>query len=691
MAAGLDGDVHRRGDRSEGTSAEESEASNSRRTYGRSSSVHDDIEAELAGRFVLEKNIALCDEKNATTVSSSASARRSPSATTDALFAARSSSPTMTSFIEPVAPILALELAKLGIVVPRVSEAARAPAKARSKTKPSTSTSRGTRPRTATPGFAARSSAKSGARKESSPTSTSGRGTQTKPTSPVWRGPGPSSGVLDRNTFSSRPSSAPASGRAKARGAGQEDGSGASAAPRRFDRATAAEQTGVRQMKKAAATTKKKARVAGVKTSSPKLVAMLAATAAGTPAKPPTRVEIDHQEVVSLGRLHEKVHYSCWAHMWWSESADPLVPYPVGYSVRTKLRVTRRAEDVGDRERLGDNAVRRAGVAFARGRNEWGERDQLGNVQWDHPEHGSFASPGRKGSSARAMSRKSLGRLGWEDVKDRDWDGVVECTIEMPRSGVAGLCPWDGPLFRARWIGLPGANLPRKDWGGDGYSPPEGVGSSQAEALTQMIAARGVGLVTLPKAEAIFGFERGRVADRLNELGTISGAPVRLHSPEGLGLAFVRITEAKAREIRHGRGGDVGNPAPNSWAAKHMNVAVLPGYQVSFELVRGVHICCAYVESANAGMFKITRIEGNAATHTVKDSDPNRAWMKLPMEGNHLRVVKIRERVTQNRTGIGAHLFGLESPRVLEMLQYHRDALALGDEFLTFTAPTYFR
>ena len=50
---------------------------------------------------------------------------------------------------------------------------------------------------------------------------------------------------------------------------------------------------------------------------------------------------------------------------------------------------------------------------------------------------------------------------------------------------------------------------------------------------------------------------------------------------------------------------------------------------------------------------------------------------------------KIRERAFANRTGIGAHLFGLESPRVLEMLGHHRNALALGDEYLMATAPTF--
>ena len=42
--------------------------------------------------------------------------------------------------------------------------------------------------------------------------------------------------------------------------------------------------------------------------------------------------------------------------------------------------------------------------------------------------------------------------------------------------------------------------------------------------------------------------------------------------------------------------------------------------------------------------FKIVRMEGNAVTQTVRDADPNRAWIRLPMEGNQLRARKIRER-----------------------------------------------
>ena len=51
---------------------------------------------------------------------------------------------------------------------------------------------------------------------------------------------------------------------------------------------------------------------------------------------------------------------------------------------------------------------------------------------------------------------------------------------------------------------------------------------------------------------------------------------------------------------------------------------------------------------------------------------------------------KILERANLNREGIGAHLFGLESPRVSRMLQHHRGAMALGDEYLMPTAPTFY-
>lgn len=129
--------------------------------------------------------------------------------------------------------------------------------------------------------------------------------------------------------------------------------------------------------------------------------------------------------------------------------------------------------------------------------------------------------------------------------------------------------------------------------------------------------------------------------------------------------------------------------------------------------MRGVHMCCSYVESpsvASGGVggggdgvqnnrrggagaspagFKIVRLDGNAVTRSIRERDPDRAWARLPTEGNRLRVRKIRERAVRNRAGIGAHLFGLESPRVLRMLRRHRNALALGDEYLIATTPTF--
>lgn len=69
-----------------------------------------------------------------------------------------------------------------------------------------------------------------------------------------------------------------------------------------------------------------------------------------------------------------------------------------------------------------------------------------------------------------------------------------------------------------------------------------GSGATPGEALAELVASRGVGLVSLPKSETVFGFGRGRIADRLGDLAVVSGTPIRLQAPEGLGLAFLRIT-----------------------------------------------------------------------------------------------------------------------------------------------------
>lgn len=51
-----------------------------------------------------------------------------------------------------------------------------------------------------------------------------------------------------------------------------------------------------------------------------------------------------------------------------------------------------------------------------------------------------------------------------EEEDDTNWAGVIECTVEMPRCGVAAASPWDGPLFKARWVGRAGVHRSGKDW-----------------------------------------------------------------------------------------------------------------------------------------------------------------------------------------------------------------------------------
>jgi len=87
---------------------------------------------------------------------------------------------------------------------------------------------------------------------------------------------------------------------------------------------------------------------------------------------------------------------------------------------------------------------------------------------------------------------------------------------------------------------------------------------------------------------------------------------LKLKSDEPLSsFAFIFKSRlyTKAREIRQGRGGDGGDRSPNTWATKH-GTPMLPGYQVSFEVVRGVHVCCSYVERKSDAVFQLQRRQG---------------------------------------------------------------------------------
>jgi hypothetical protein len=359
-------------------------ASSSLRSAGTRSgtrSVHDDVEAELAGHFVSYDpppplHTAAPPSPRAITAGSAHAAGMMR--TSNAATASSSSSPVF--FIDPVAPSLAKELAKLGIDVPRSSAG--------------TGTGAGARPgmsaksRSVASASAKRSSRKSGSGGVGGGGGGGGSGKKTLETKkPTWRASGSTAATLDRNMPQPRPESAPL-GNAN----GHENGNGAStSALRSFARAAGAVvQTQLQKQKKTGGNKDGKGGGGGGGGKS----SLLGLIAEVTSSAPPTRVEIASQEVASLGRLHENAHYSPWAHVWWSESADSLVPYPVGYTVRTRLRVLRGAEDVGDREMSGDGHLRRGGVAFTGlGGDEWDETDQLGRLAWEHGDRPSPSSP----------------------------------------------------------------------------------------------------------------------------------------------------------------------------------------------------------------------------------------------------------------------------------------------------------
>ena len=74
----------------------------------------------------------------------------------------------------------------------------------------------------------------------------------------------------------------------------------------------------------------------------------------------------------------------------------------------------------------------------------------------------------------------------------------------MPRSGVAVSSPWEGPVFRARWVGRSSVHRSGKDWGGGKAPSPEGYGATPGEALTEMVASRGGGRLLIHTTRIVF-------------------------------------------------------------------------------------------------------------------------------------------------------------------------------------------
>ena len=158
---------------------------------------------------------------------------------------------------------------------------------------------------------------------------------------------------------------------------------------------------------------------------------------------------------------------------------------------------------------------------------------------------------------------------------------------------------------------------------------------------------------------------------------------------------------------------------------------LLPGYQVGFELAPGVHVTCGLVlkpvpkEPKGSGfeprmVFKVERRDGPRLVESMCASagDPERCWKKVRDYFNSrtygqfdtdvvfcLQIPSLLRRCARDAVparfaqgsdpssgvssdddrfdGIGAHLFGLESLQVLDLLKKaRREWTASGDEYL---------
>ena len=138
---------------------------------------------------------------------------------------------------------------------------------------------------------------------------------------------------------------------------------------------------------------------------------------------------------------------------------------------------------------------------------------------------------------------------------------------------------------------------------------------------------------------------------------------------------------------------------------------LLPGYQVSFELSPGVHVACRLALEAVARepkgrgfesrvrpvfdprvAFRVERRDGPRVVESccAQAGDPERCWRKVPslmrrcaVDAVPSRTLGVCEKLNREARsgvdrfeGLGAHLFGLESREVLELLRGHRRAMA---------------
>ena len=226
-----------------------------------------------------------------------------------------------------------------------------------------------------------------------------------------------------------------------------------------------------------------------------------------------------------------------------------------------------------------------------------------------------------------------------------------------------------------------------------------------------------------------------RVRDRLDELvvRTCRWAPrpVRLRAPHGVGLALVRgsayaglglgnsktpggsgvsgVGEVDCSNPSRGKSIDpsidrslvaaaVASPDVFVSADGEREYPLLPGYQVTFEAAPGVHVACRLALDAVARepkgrgfdpyvAFRVERRDGPRVVESccAQAGDPERCWRKVPSLMRRCAVDVAHVRLAAGTAsssggdrfeGLGAHLFGLESREVLELLRGHRRAMA---------------
>ena len=411
------------------------------------------------------------------------------------------------------------------------------------------------------------------------------------------------------------------------------------------------------------------------------------------------------------------------------EQHSDCFPYPIGFRVRAAVRVelpkresTERRRRDETAKRLGGSVVRRRGTDKTSSA-DGGEDGKDGRSSTCVLE----CSVGMSGVSAR---RDVSGGYGGDVPHCSAWDGP--CFKVEWLSGDATAFGLSGTRTR-RW----GGGRQRTPVAGCGRTPADAL-AALLDAMGGVLKGSGgwrgfrgddaFGFVA-SRVGAPPATTKTRVRDRLDELVAracrLAPRPVRLRAPHGVGLALVRgsayaglgLGSVNSKELA---GVDCSNPvrgksidfsidrglvaaaiaSPDVFVSAEYperEYPLLPGYQVSFEAAPGVHVACRLAleavkrEPKGRGFdpymaFRVERRDGPRVVESccAQAGDPERCWRKVPslmrrcaVDAAPGRVIKgeINSKGGDRFEGLGAHLFGLESREVLELLRGHRRAM----------------